>query len=44
MFKLLQPSKNFPQIKYVNLNHVQLYMMKFEESIKNLEEIQNEAP
>lgn len=42
MFQLFRPPKKFPQIRYVNLNQIQLYIMKFEESIKNLEEIQNE--
>ncbi len=43
MFQLLHPTKKFPQIRYVNLNQIQLYIMKFEESIKNLDEIQNES-
>ena len=43
MFNLLQPSKKFPKIKYVNLNQVQMYMIKFEESIRNFEEIQKES-
>ncbi len=43
MFTLFQSSKKFPQIRYVNLNQVHLYMMKFEESIRNLEEFQKES-
>ena len=43
MFNLFQPSKKFPQIRYINLNQVHLYMAKFEESIRNFEEIQKES-
>jgi hypothetical protein len=43
MFNLLKPSKKFPQIRYVNLSQVQMYMIKFEESIRNFEEIQKES-
>jgi len=43
MFKLLQPSKKIPKIRYINLNQVQMYMIKFEESIRNFEKIKKES-
>ncbi|MFC4871251.1 hypothetical protein [Negadavirga shengliensis] len=43
MFKLFSASKSFPQIKYVNLRDIQMYMRKFEESIRNLEEMQKDS-
>lgn len=42
MFTLFKPSPRFPQIKRIDLKTVHLYLCKFEESIKNFEEIQNE--
>lgn len=42
MFTLLKPTKTFPKIKNVNLKVIQLYMVKFEESLKNLDEFQKE--
>ncbi len=42
MFTLFKASQKFPKIKPVNLKFVQLYMTKFEESLKNFEELQKE--
>ncbi len=42
MFTLFKPSPNFPKVKTVNLKNIQMYMVKFEESLKNFEEIQKE--
>jgi hypothetical protein len=43
MFRLLNPSKNFPKIRPVNIKDIQMYMVKFEESLKVLEEVQKES-
>ncbi|EOZ92316.1 hypothetical protein A33Q_4409 [Indibacter alkaliphilus LW1] len=42
MFTLYKPSPRFPQIKRIDIRTVQLYLSKFEESIRNFEEIQKE--
>jgi hypothetical protein len=42
MFTLFKASQKFPKVKPVNLKFVQLYMTKFEESLKNFEELQKE--
>lgn len=43
MFTLFKPTKNFPEIKNINLKAIQMYMVKFEESLKNLDEFQKES-
>jgi hypothetical protein len=43
MFILFKASQKFPNVKTVNLRFVQLYMTKFEESLKNFEELQKES-
>ena len=43
MFRLFNPSKNFPKIRPVNIRDIQMYMVKFEESLKALEEVQKES-
>ena len=43
MFTLFKPTKVFPKVQNVNLRHIQLYMVKFEESLKNLDELQKET-
>jgi hypothetical protein len=43
MFTLFKASPKFPKVKPVNLKFVQLYMTKFEESLKNFEELQKES-
>lgn len=43
MFRLFNPSKNFPKIRTVNIKDIQMYMVKFEESLKALEEVQKES-
>ncbi len=43
MFTLFHSQKNYPQIKFVNINMVQSYLSKFEESIRNFEEVQKEG-
>jgi|GEM_PF-660188 len=42
MFTLFKPAPTFPKVKTVNLKHIQLYMAKFEESLKNFDEVQKE--
>lgn len=42
MFTLYKHSPRFPKVKPVNLKFVQAYIQKFEESLKNYEEIQKE--
>lgn len=42
MFTLFNPSKTFPKVQNVNLEVIQLYMVKFEEAIKNFDELQKE--
>jgi hypothetical protein len=42
MFTLFKPSPRFPQIKRIDIKAVHLYLTKFEESIKNFEEMQKE--
>lgn len=43
MFTLFKSSPRFPKVNPVNLKFVQLYMVKFEESLRNLEELQREG-
>jgi hypothetical protein len=43
MFRLFNPSKNFPKVRTVNIKDIQMYMIKFEESLKILEEVQKES-
>ena len=43
MFTLFQPTKVFPKVQNVNLRYIQLYMVKFEESLKNFDELQKES-
>lgn len=42
MFTLFKSSPRFPKLKPVNIKFVQEYFSKFEESLKNLEEVQKE--
>jgi len=42
MFILFQSSPKYPVLKPVDLRCVQLYYTKFEEALKNLEEIQKD--
>ena len=43
MFTLFKSSPKFPIVKPVNIRLVHNYLQKFEESLKNFEEIQKEA-
>ncbi|WPR75460.1 hypothetical protein [Algoriphagus sp. NG3] len=43
MFTLFKTSPKFPQVKPINLKMAKSYLMKFEESLRNFEEIQKEA-
>lgn len=43
MFTLFKPTKSFPEVKNINLKVIQMYMVKFEESLKNLDELQKES-
>lgn len=43
MFTLFKPEKTFPEIKNINLKVIQMYMVKFEESLKNLDEFHKES-
>lgn len=43
MFPLFKSSPKFPQVKPINLKMTKTYLLKFEESLKNLEEFQKEA-
>ncbi len=43
MFTLFSNQKRFPIIKHVNIRDVHLYMVKFEESIRNFEDLQKET-
>lgn len=42
MFTLFKPTRSFPKTQNVNLKVIQLYMVKFEESLKNFDELQKE--
>ena len=42
MFILFQSSPKYPVVKPVDLRCVQLYYTKFEEALRNLEEIQKD--
>jgi hypothetical protein len=43
MFTLFKASPKFPKIRPVDLKTVRLYVTKFEESLKNFEELQKEG-
>ncbi len=43
MFTLLSRTKSFPRIRPVDIRDIHLYMMKFEESLKNFEALQKET-
>ena len=43
MFTLFKPTKTFPEIKNINLKVIQMYMVKFEESLKNLDDFHRES-
>jgi len=43
MFILFKASPKFSAMKPTNVKQVRNYLQKFEESLKNFEEIQNEA-
>lgn len=43
MFTLFKNGPKFPVIKPVNIRQIQNYLIKFEESFKNFEEMQKEA-
>jgi len=43
MFTLFKTSPKFPAVKLTNVKQARNYLLKFEESLKNFEEIQNEA-
>jgi hypothetical protein len=43
MFTLFKTSPKFPKVKRVDLKVIRLYMSKFEESLKNFEEVQKEG-
>lgn len=42
MFTLFKPTKTYPKVQNVNLKVIHLYMVKFEESLKNFDELQKE--
>lgn len=42
MFTLFKQKRTFPKVKTVNLKDIQMYMAKFEESLRNFDEIQKE--
>ncbi|MCR9016343.1 hypothetical protein [Aquiflexum gelatinilyticum] len=43
MFTLFNSSPRFPKVNPVNLKFVQQYIIKFEESLRNFEELQKEG-
>jgi hypothetical protein len=43
MFTLFKSSPRFPKVNPVNLKFVHLYLVKFEESLRNFEELQKEG-
>ncbi|MFN3801891.1 hypothetical protein [Belliella pelovolcani] len=43
MFTLFKASPKFPKIQPVNLKFIQCYFEKFEESLRNFEEVQKES-
>jgi hypothetical protein len=43
MFTLFKVSPKFPKIQPVDIKVIRLYMSKFEESLKNFEELQKEG-
>lgn len=42
MFTLFKSSPKFPVVKPINIKQAKNYLRKFEESLKNFEELQNE--
>jgi hypothetical protein len=42
MFTLFNSRKTFPKAQNVNLKVIHMYMVKFEESLKNFDELQKE--
>lgn len=42
MFTLFKPARKFPKGQNVNLKVIHLYMAKFEESLRNFDEVQKE--
>lgn len=43
MFTLFKASPKFPKVQPLNAKFIQRYIEKFEESIKNFEELQKES-
>lgn len=43
MFILFKASPKFPKIQPVDIKVIRLYMSKFEESLKNFEELQKDS-
>lgn len=43
MFTLFKSAPRFPKVNPVNLKFVHQYMAKFEESLRNFEELQKEG-
>jgi len=43
MFTLFKTSPRFPEVKPINIKLVKSYIRKFDESLRNFEEIQKEA-
>jgi len=43
MFTLFKTSPKFPKVKRVDLKAIRLYVSKFEESLKNFDELQKEG-
>ncbi|WP_241348067.1 hypothetical protein [Belliella filtrata] len=43
MFTLFKASPKFPKIQPVNIKFIQRYFEKFEESLRNFEEVQKEG-
>jgi hypothetical protein len=43
MFPLFKSSPKFPVVKPINIRQAKNYLRKFEESLKNFEEMQNET-
>lgn len=43
MFILFKASPRFPKVQQLNVKFIQLYLEKFEESIRTFEELQKES-
>jgi D-aminopeptidase len=43
MFTLFKSSPKFPRVQRVDIKTVRLYISKFEESLRNFEELQKEG-